>query len=330
MTDNLIAWAYGYDLRVISHINDTFVLARPHKFKRLRPNCYLISNGMSGDNKAYMTIEFLSGYYEGCKIQGSIRKWYHGALSDKDLRWNEIEEAFRLLAQKLEMDFDDLCKFTLSKVEVGLCGKIGYDSTYVKSQIVGFRSSSYKALDGEGYRQFATKNKDVIAKIYDKKNEICSKIELIKSSDEKEFIEQAKALNIFRPEFTVQNGNAKVKARIGIKTIGDMIKHYPRLLAFFLKNIKLYQFNDKPNLEFHPIKGSGKEFTDYLLTYAINDLGTVGVRDVISQLAPNHRREARRKVKKLQVNTGVNNQLRKDVIGALQKQSLDLFRKQKL
>lgn len=330
MTDNLIAWAYGYDLRVISHINDTFVLARPHKFKRLRPNCYLISNGMSGDNKAYMTIEFLSGYYEGCKIQGSIRKWHHGALSDKDLRWNEIEEAFRLLAQKLEMDFNDLCKFTLSKVEVGLCGKIGYDSTYVKSQIVGFRSSSYKALDGEGYRQFATKNKDVIAKIYDKKNEIRSKIGFIKSSDENEFIEQAKVLNIFRPEFTVQNGNAKVKARIGIKTIGDMIKHYPRLLAFFLKNIKLYQFNDKPNLEFHPIKGSGKEFTDYLLTYAINDLGTVGVRDVISQLAPNHRREARRKVKKLQVNTGVNNQLRKDVIGALQKQSLDLFRKQKL
>lgn len=330
MTDNLIAWAYGYNLRVISHINDTFVLARPHKFKRLRPNCYLISNGMSGDNKAYMTIEFLSGYYEGCKIQGSIRKWYHGALSDKDLRWNEIEEAFRLLAQKLEMDFDDLCKFTLSKVEVGLCGKIGYDSTYVKSQIVGFRSSSYKALDGEGYRQFATKNKDVIAKIYDKKNEICSKIELIKSSDEKEFIEHAKALNIFRPEFTVQNGNAKVKARIGIKTIGDMIKHYPRLLAFFLRNIKLYQFNDMPDLEFHPIKGSGKEFTDYLLTYAINDLGTVGVRDIISQLAPSHRREARRKVKKLQVNTGVNNQLRKDVIGALQKQSLDLFRKQKL
>ncbi len=329
MTDNLIARTY--DLRVISHINDAFILARPYKFKRLKPNCYLISNGMSGGNEAYMTIELQSGYYQGCKIHGSIRKWYHGALSDNDLRWDEIEEAFRLLAKKLEIDFDDLCKFTLSKVEVGLCGKIGYDSTYVKSQIVGFRSASYKVLDGEGYRQFATtKSKDMIAKIYDKKNEIRTKIGFIKSSDEKEFIEKAKALNIFRPEFTVQNGSSKVKARIGIKTIGDMIKHYPRLLAFFLKNIKLYQFNDKPNLEFYPIKGSGKEFTDYLLTYAINDLGTVGVRDVISQLAPNHRREARRKVKKLQVNTGVNNQLRKDVIGALQKQSLDLFRKQKL
>lgn len=211
-----------------------------------------------------------------------------------------------------------------------MSGKIDYDSTYVKSQIVGYRSASYKILDGEGYRQFSTKNKDVIAKIYDKKNEIRSKIGLIKSVDEKQFIKQTKELNIFRPEFTVQNGNSKVKARIGIKTIGDMIEHYPRLLAYFLKNIRLYQFNDKPNLEFHPIKGSGKEFTDYLLTYAINDLGTVGVRGIISQLAPNHQREARRKVKKLQVNTGANNQLRKDVIGALQKQSLDLFRKPKL
>lgn len=328
MTDNLIARTY--DLRVVSHINDAFVLARPHHFKFKRPNCYLISNGMSGENQAYMTIEFHCGYFNDCKIHGSIRKWYHGALSDNNLRWDEIGEAFRLLAQRLEITFEELCRFTLSKVEIGLSGKIDYDSTYVKSQIVGYRSTSYKVLDGEGYRQFATKNKDVIAKIYDKKNEIRNKIGLIKSSDEKEFIEKAKALNIFRPEFTVQNGSSKVKARIGIKTIGDMIKHYPRLLAFFLRNIKLYQFNDKPDLEFHPTKGSLKEFTDYLLTYAINDLGTVGVRDVISQLAPSYRSDANKKVKKLQVNTGVNNQLRKDVIGALQKQSLDLFRKQKL
>lgn len=324
MTDNLIARTY--DLRVVSHINDAFVLARPHKFKRLRPNCYQISNGMRGGNEAYMTIEFQSGYYQGCKIHGSIRKWYLGALSDKDLSSNGIEEAFRLLAHKLEIDFDDLCKFTLSKVEVGLCGTIDYDSTYVKSQIVGYWSVSYKILDGEGYRQFATKNKDMIAKIYDKKNEIRSKIGLIKSSDEREFIEKSKSLNIFRPEFTVQNGSAKVNAKIGIKTIGDMIKHYPRLLAFFLKNIKLYQFNDNPNLEFIPIKGSVKELTDYLLTYAINDLGAVGVRDVISQLDPRYRNEANKKMKKLQVNTGANNQLRKDIIKALQKQSLDLFR----
>ena len=52
---------------------------------------------------------------------------------------------------------------------MGLGAKTPYDSTYVTTQIVGFKRSSYKIGDYEGYRKFATKSQDRIAKIYDKK-----------------------------------------------------------------------------------------------------------------------------------------------------------------
>lgn len=319
--------AKTYDLGVVSHINDSFIKARPQFFKRQKPNCYLISNDMNGGNRAYMTIQFTCGYYNECKIFGSIRKWYLGGLSDDDLSWNEYKEAINLLAEKLEIAPEILHRFTISKLEVGLNGKIPYDSTYVKTQIIGFRSKPYKPLDGEGYRQFSTTNKDLIAKIYDKKAEIRRRIKgLIKECDDELFIKQTKKLNIFRVEFTVQNGNGKIDKRFKMKTIGDSIKHYPRLLAFFLNLIKQFQFNDKPELEFVPVKGSVKELSDFLICYATNKLGTVGIKDIISQLSPKAQREAWRKIRKLQVNTGRKNQLKKDVIGALQKQSVDLFR----
>lgn len=328
MVDNLTAKTY--DLRIVSHINDSFVKARPLYFKFRCPNCYLISNRMGGDNEAFMSIEIRRGFYDDCRIYGSIRKWYHGALSENDLRWEEFIEAIDILEQILELPEKELYKFTLSKIEVGLGAKIPYDSTYVKTQIVGFKRSSYKIGDFEGYRKFATKNQDRIAKIYDKKTEIRKKIGLIKSIEEEQFIERTKELNIFRPEFTVQKGKANVRKDIGIETIGDIVAHYPRLLAYFLRQIKHWQFKDDLDLEFNPTKGSVKEFTDYLLNVAINHLGAVGIRDTISQLAPDYQSDARRKVKKLTVGSGSENQLKKDVIRALQNQSVDLFRRKLL
>lgn len=153
---------------------------------------------------------------------------------------------------------------------------------------------------------------------------------MIKSFEEDLFIERTKNLNIFRPEFTVQKGKANVRDDIGVETIGDIVAHYPRLLAYFLRQIKYFQFKNNSDLEFNPVKGNVKEFTDYLLNVAINYLGTVGVRDVISQLAPNYRSDARRKIKKLTVDMGTNNLIKKDVIRALQNQSVNLFRKKDL
>ena len=324
MVDNITARTY--DLRFVPHINDSFIKARPHYFKFRCPNCYLISNGMDEDNKAFMTIEIRKGFYDECKIYGSIRKWYHGALSEKDLRWEEFIEAIDALEQILELAPKELYKFSICRIEVGLGAKILHDSTYVKTQIVGFKRSSYKIGDFEGYRKFATKSQDRIAKIYDKKAEIRKKIRLIKSIEEQHFIERSKELNIFRSEFTVQQGKSNVKEEIGVETIGDIVAHYPRLLAYFLQQIKYFQFRNNSDLEFNPTKGSVKEFTDYLLNVAIKHLGVVGVRDIISQLAPDYQSDARRKIKKLAVNNGSNNQLKRDVIRALQNQSVDLFR----
>lgn len=137
-------------------------------------------------------------------------------------------------------------------------------------------------------------------------------------------------MNIFRPEFTVQKGKAHVREDIGIETIGDIVAHYPRLLAYFLRQIKHWQFKDDFDIEFTPTKGSIKEFINYLSSVAINYLGAVRVRDVISQLAPDYQSDARHKVKKLTVDSGSNNKLKKDVIRALQNQSVDLFRRKVL
>lgn len=326
MVDNITAKLYN--VRIVSHINDSFVKERPRYFKFRCPNCYLISNGMAGDNEAFMIIEIRRGFYEDCKIYGSIRKWYHGALSESDLRWEEFTEAIEILEQRLELPEKALYKFSISKIEVGLGAKIPYDSTYVKTQIVGFKRSSYKIGDFEGYKKFSTP--DRIAKIYDKKNEIRKKISLIKSIEEGDFIARTKNLNILRSEFTIQKGKANVRNEIGIETIGDIIAHYPRLLAYFLRQIKYWQFKDNPDLEFNPVKGSVKEFTDYLLNVAISHLGAVGVRDVISQLTPDYQADARRKIKKLTVEPSANNQIKKNVIRALQNQSIALFRKKVL
>lgn len=328
MVDNLTAKTY--DLREVSHINDSFVKARPQYFKFRCPNCYLISNGMGGDNEAFMTIEIRRGFYNDCRIYGSIRKWYHGALSENDLRWEEFIEAIENLERILELPEKSLYKWNISRIEVGLGAKTSYDSTYVTTQIVGFKRSSYKIGDYEGYRKFATKSQDRIAKIYDKKTEIRKKIGLIKSIEESDFIKRTKSLNIFRPEFIVQKGKANVRKDIGVETIGDIVAHYPRLLAYFLRQIKYFQFKGNSDLEFNPTKGNVKEFTDYLLNVAINYLGAVGIRNVISQLAPNYKSDARRKIKKLTVDTEVNNPIKKDVIRALRNQSIDLFRRKTL
>lgn len=109
-----------------------------------------------------------------------------------------------------------------------------------------------------------------------------------------------------------------------------LVAHYPRLLAYFLRQIRYFQFKDNPDLEFNPTKGNVKEFTDYLLSVAINYLGAVGIRDIISQLAPNYKSDARRKIKKLTVDTGGNSLMEKDVIRALRNQSVDLFRRKTL
>ena len=66
------------------------------------------------------------------------------------------------------------------------------------------------------------------------------------------------------------------------------------------------------------------------MNVAINYLGAVGIRNVISQLAPNYKSDARRKIKKLRVDTEVNNPIKKDVIRALRNQSIDLFRRKTL
>lgn len=325
MVDNMTAKTY--DLRIVSHINDSFVKARPRNFKFRCPNCYLISNGMNGENEAFMTIEIRKGYYSDCKIYGSIRKWYHGALSESDLRLEEFIKAIGALEQILEFPEKELYEFSLSKIEVGLNAKIPYNTSFVIMQIVGFKRSSYKIGVFEGYRRFATKSQDRIAKVYDKKTEIRKKIGLIKSTEEEQYIMRVKDQNIFRLEFTVQKGKANIRDEIGIETIGNIVAHYPRLLAYFLRQIKCFQFKNNPDFEFKPKKGSVMEFTDYLLNVAINYLGAVGVRDVISQLAPNYRSDARRKIKKLTVDTYYDNQLRRDVIRALQNQSVDLFRR---
>mgnify|MGYP007112306282 FL=1 len=251
-------------------------------------------------------------------------------MSENDLRWEEFIEAIKILERILELPEKSLYKWSISRLEVGLIAKIPYDSTYVKTQIVGFKRSSYKIGDYEGYRKFATKSQDRIAKIYDKKTEIRKKIGLIKSIEESDFIERTNALNIFRPEFIVQKGKANVRKDIGVETIGDIVAHYPRLLAYFLRQIRYFQFKDNPDLEFNPTKGNVKEFTDYLLSVAINYLGAVGIRDIISQLAPNYKSDARRKIKKLTVDTGGNSLMEKDVIRALRNQSVDLFRRKTL
>lgn len=58
---------------------------------------------MGGDNEAFMTIEIRRGFYNDCRIYGSIRKWYHGALSENDLRWEEFIEAIENLERILEL-----------------------------------------------------------------------------------------------------------------------------------------------------------------------------------------------------------------------------------
>lgn len=328
MVDNFTARTY--DKGIISAIHNYVLKSQSSLFKIKSPNCYLLSNGMNGGNESYMSIEIRQGHYSDCRINGSIRKWYHGALSDKDLRKEEFLEAINLLEKRIGLPQKGVYTFVISRIEVGLNAKTKYDSTYVKSQIIGFKRSSYKIGDFEGYRRFSTKYKDKTAKIYDKKNEIRKNIGLIKDIDEMQFIKQSQKLNILRVEFVVARGKANVKREIGIENIGDIVRHYPKLLVFFLRQIKLFQFKDSSDIEFKPIKGNVSEFTNHLLKVAVNKLGAVGVRDIISQLAPNHQSDARRKLKKLLDDTKSTNCIKIDVIRAFKKQGFDLFRNKEI
>lgn len=312
------------DVSVFSHFTYDFAKQRGC-FNKIQRNHYFLTNGVLDSNEFHLRIERSRA---GLKISGSIRKWYLGALSDRDLHREEFAEAMRLLADCLGIPYKILCLFRISRIEIGICCPVAFDCSSISSMFVGFKNSSYKPLMSVGYLNFRNKSRKETIKLYDKKSEIISNMGIFKDVEELGFIKRYKDNNLIRVEFTV-NTKMSIRNKVHIQSVGELVHHYHYLLCYFLKGIRQLHIAENNGISFHPKTGSVKELTDFLQCYALQKLGIIGERALIEKLPSKNRKYARKKLKQLRCTAVDDSPQSADILPLLKWQAGWSFRPQK-
>ena len=210
-------------------------------------------------------------------ITGSIRKWYLGHLSMDDLNAKSLVDALSLVAQELNIPVQDLLRFNIPKIEIGLNMKL-ITERKVFNKIVGFKSANFKpALYEHSKSYFSAMLK---FKIYRKATEIIHRIQKCKKGIRTEKERTFKKMNIenerLRIEYAISGGKREVAKRLGIEkaTLKEILKKYDKLYHFFWTNcqhIIVCQQTDKAlsfNLKNYTRKDL-KEFFKYLGMYTL-------------------------------------------------------------
>lgn len=282
MVDNINIKTNNREL--VSRIKRNLTSANSSNIKMRGNDLFHIYNNQSDCDSSHLRVSFDSRFGVSCVISGSIRKWYYGQCSIKDISRCDMPKVFQLLAQNLSIKLEELCPFTVSRIEIGLNFSSKHDGSLIKSLAVKYINASYKIGDYENYRCFSSKSRNNTLKIYDKGQEIKSKIGLITNEAEDKFLKEYSTANITRVELQYSGGNKKVSKLSKLSTVGDLISRYCLLTVSFDKAIKKLTFKNIPTLNYTPIKGTRKELKDFIFLCGMDALGDVRINDCISKI----------------------------------------------
>ena len=231
-------------------------------------------------------------------IDGSIRKWWFGDKSLKDLSIMDYADAINSVFEILEIPQKDRKYFVISRIEIGMNVFVKLPCYEILNRIIGYKSISYSRnayKTGIVYKS-ATK---IGIKMYDKIEEISKdfKNKRIKSFDEAQFLKENKEKNALRIEFTPKEP-AKIKKELGFNDLENSTVHFDKFYSYFWEQLQHIQYDNAYNLtsdiDFSDI--GGKEFDDLLLICGVIHLGIERIDIALKQP---HFKYRRAKVKKL-------------------------------
>ena len=170
-------------------------------------------------------------------VKGSVRKWYNNRNTAADLTAAAFEKMIKLLAQKLNIPFDELCRAEFTQCEIGMNVRPAIPCCEVIPMIVRYgRLSVDKAISYPRRTSYFGKSVKRL-KIYDKGKEIGDRArEGENAITHKEMFDilKKKGYHFLRIEYTLSNKKAFNQNGMGhIKTIGDLINNYADLYTFW-------------------------------------------------------------------------------------------------
>ena len=307
--------------KAIGHLNEDFFQERKGLFEEVRGQIGSFKL-FNPDNRTKASLRITSTkrkYGYSIKIIGSLRKWFYGHLSLEDFTKEDYEACVEQLLSILEIPYKYCNEIFIARIEIGVNAHIAVTCQEALLHISGFRNSCYQPIiygSGKTYR-----SKSMSAKMYDKITEINRKFKrnLIKDEDEKKFLADNPINNILRIEFTIKQGKARIKERLGFCTVQESIKQFNKFYAFFLEELKHIQFNNGQMLVF--TGKSVKEFTSFLQICGIRALTFEYVLEIIKPLK--YSRQIKNKILQLmkrtkhQENEYSQIKFRKNVIDAI-------------
>jgi len=309
MIDNMTFWCI--ENSIIKHLTKGFFSERcdifvcfnnERTFKLYNPHNYQPDN--------YLRIHCV-GFGKCLIIHGSLRKWYlsENSLGDtlNDLTQQEYENALELLFSLLKIDHCKREYFNISRIEIGQNILVKESCTEILHRFIGYKSSCYQAAHRRGYKKYESKSLNVT--MYNKITEISKefKKKLIKTSEQDDFLKKNEKKNILRIEFTLKNGHANVKNRLGIGNLDESISNFGLFYSFFWERLHEIQFSNMYNNEpvFDATNKSQKEIFDFVKLFGLYTLGEERMNQMID--VSKDPRNIRQAIKKLHNLSGVRN-----------------------
>lgn len=195
-------------------------------------------------NRSHMSIwKYNNGVVT---IKGSLRKWYFGNNSVKDLTLVSCIEATNYLAERLGLSWESLCSAKISQVEFGLNIPISIPFSILSKKIVSYGTHRKRNVIGKGitkenygtiyFGEHKNKNEDkhdceFRLKIYDKYKEI---------EDKRDFVDDTilPDTNIMRIEFTADDKDTfKRKGLPRISNIQELIQNWQSLYELWAREV---------------------------------------------------------------------------------------------
>lgn len=232
-------------------------------------------------------------------ISGSLRQWYYGALSMRDLTRYDTYLVLNRLATELDMSYAEFAELPLSSVEVGMNLDLGdIKPTEISSRMSSFKDSRYRPGSWDNnYKRFKTGK--FAAKAYDKVKETKLRMKRIKANHGKErFMNDFGNKNILRLEFKAHGGPSKMIQYFRIATVGDLVMGYNRAATAWIRYTRMMRFKGVNLLRLTSEDKSLKGVSDYIWLRGLMDITDEEMQSILGELSIQVRRDVTRKIRK--------------------------------
>ena len=209
--------------------------------KGLRSNKHLCFQGVSFKSEVYRLYN-CEGREDGAYLllkynrephtltmENSIRKWFYGRYSIKDLDRSDFIKAYNKIADILGIEKETLYKASFTQCEIGLNDKTKIPPGNIVPLVAAYSSLKRMQIENETVE---FKGTDLRLIMYDKTKEILDKRK--KNSRRLPELDN----NLLRIEFKLSDRQAFVNKGLShIKTVGDIAEHYRDIRYFWINEL---------------------------------------------------------------------------------------------